>query len=139
MLVSPRRNQRSSWMIERTCIFFVVRRGKQSRRSNRSCAPKTEKVPVLVRSNFHFPFLRTKRRSRWYCSIQLLPRPSLIKKEKRNIGKSRCNPIGACSTFLWRPASQSHRQTICSTISRQSTITRRYPLSRAKKVRRVHN
>ena len=40
-----------------------------SSRSNRSCAPKIEYVPVPVRSALNFPWSRTRRRRRWYCCM----------------------------------------------------------------------
>ena len=42
-------------MIDLRCSFLVVSSGKPSRRSKRACAPKTESVPVPVRSAFGFP------------------------------------------------------------------------------------
>ena len=42
-------------MIDLRWSFFVVRSGKVSRKSKRACAPKTESVPVPVRSSFGLP------------------------------------------------------------------------------------
>ena len=55
MLVSPRRNQSSSWMIDFRCSFLVVTRGKPAPRSKRIWWPNTLSVPVPVRSVLRDP------------------------------------------------------------------------------------
>ena len=63
--VSPRRNQSSSSTTDFRWMLLVVTSGKPSVRSNRSCAPKTESVPVPVRSPLRAPWSRMcRRRSR---------------------------------------------------------------------------
>src|SRR6478672_2459708 len=75
--VSPRKNQRSSWMIDLRWSFFVVSNGKRSRKSKRACAPKTERVPVPVRSPRGAPFSKTSRRRSWYSRIVILNKQEL--------------------------------------------------------------
>src|SRR3989339_872118 len=69
MFVSPRRNHRSSWMMERVWSFFVVSSGKPSLRSSRNCRPNTLNVPVPVRSALLLPFSYTSLRRSRYCFI----------------------------------------------------------------------
>ena len=57
MLVSPRRNQSNSTMIDLRCSFLVVTSGKPSSRSKRIWWPNTERVPVPVRSIVSAPWL----------------------------------------------------------------------------------
>ncbi len=59
MLVSPWMNHSSSWMIDFRCSFLVVITGKPLARSKRICQPKTERVPVPVRSDLSLPFSST--------------------------------------------------------------------------------
>ena len=66
MFVSPFRNHSNSWMIERKCSFFVVSTGKVSPTGNRACAPKTDSVPVPVRSPLARPSLKTSRNKSRY-------------------------------------------------------------------------
>src|SRR3954470_6758265 len=67
--VSPRRNQSSSAKTDRVCTLLVVTSGKPSERSNRIWCPKTESVPVPVRSDFSTPSSRIRvRRSRYDCT-----------------------------------------------------------------------
>ena len=47
-------------MIDLRWSFFVVSSGKLSRKSKRACAPKTESVPVPVRSVRGRPALQNK-------------------------------------------------------------------------------
>lgn len=62
--VSPEMNQRSSSATPRQKTALVVSSGKTSpRRSKRSCAPKSERVPVPVRSPRRFPRAITSRTS----------------------------------------------------------------------------
>src|SRR4051794_23949985 len=73
-------------MIDLRWSFFVVRSGNLSRKSNRAWAPKTDSVPVPVRSSRSAPFSRTRRRRSWYSRMlfqvhsslrrRLLPRPN---------------------------------------------------------------
>src|SRR4051812_13295106 len=68
-LVSPRRNHSSSAKTDRVWTFFVVTSGKPADRSKRIWWPKTESVPVPVRSGFSTPSSRTRvRRSRYCCT-----------------------------------------------------------------------
>src|SRR3954453_7940894 len=68
-LVSPRRNHSSSAKTDRVWTFLVVTSGKPSERSKRIWCPKTESVPVPVRSDFSTPSSRTRvRRSRYCCT-----------------------------------------------------------------------
>src|ERR1700742_3818730 len=53
-------------MMERRCSFLVVSTGKCSRNENRFCGPKTEYVPVPVRSSLNLPSSRTSRSSTRY-------------------------------------------------------------------------
>ena len=55
MLVSPARNQISSWTIDLRCSFLVVTSGKPSARSKRIWWPNTLSVPVPVRSVLRTP------------------------------------------------------------------------------------
>src|SRR6478736_4973607 len=74
-LVSPRRNHSSSPTIERRCSFFVVMAGKPSARSKRIWWPNTLSVPVPVRSDFSWPWVRTwSRRSRYCRTLRSLTR-----------------------------------------------------------------
>src|SRR3954469_5468395 len=69
-LVSPRRNHSSSAKTERVWTFLVVTSGNPSARSKRIWWPKTESVPVPVRSDFSTPSSRTRdRRSRYCCTV----------------------------------------------------------------------
>ncbi len=69
MLVAPRRNQRSSLKIASNRTFLVVTMGKPSRRSYFFWTPKTEMVPVPVRSVLVSPWSRTSRMRSRYCCI----------------------------------------------------------------------
>lgn len=69
MLVAPRRNQRSSLRIASKRTFLVVTIGKPSRRSYFFWTPKTEMVPVPVRSVLVSPFSRTSLIRSRYCFI----------------------------------------------------------------------
>jgi leucyl aminopeptidase len=61
-------------MIERVCSFLVVSSGKPSARSKRICQPKTDSVPVPVRSVLGWPCSSTWRiRSRYGCMGARLP------------------------------------------------------------------
>src|SRR3954453_11567315 len=72
-LVSPRRNQSSSAKTERVWTFLVVTSGNPLERSNRIWWPKTESVPVPVRSDFSTPSSRTRlRRARDCCTTSNL-------------------------------------------------------------------
>ena len=56
-------------MIDLRCSFFVVSSGKLIARSNRICAPNTERVPVPVRSVLVAPRASTvASRSRYWRS-----------------------------------------------------------------------
>src|SRR5207249_9742307 len=57
-------------MIDLMCSFLVVSNGNpgpSSRKSNRVCAPKTDNVPVPVRSLRGRPWSSTSRSRSWYC------------------------------------------------------------------------
>lgn len=69
MLVEPRRNQSSSLKIASKRTFLVVTMGKPSRRSYFFWTPKTEMVPVPVRSVLVSPFSKTSRMRSRYCCI----------------------------------------------------------------------
>src|SRR5207248_2156679 len=64
-------------MIDLRCSFFVVRSGNLSRKSKRACAPKTESVPVPVRSSRRAPWSRTSRRRSWYWRMLVYLHSSL--------------------------------------------------------------
>src|SRR3990172_4226440 len=67
ILVSPFKNQRSSWIILLRYIFFVVSTGNPEDKSKRSCLPNTFIVPVPVRSFLSStPFFRMSSRSSRY-------------------------------------------------------------------------
>src|SRR5689334_6581090 len=75
-LVSPRRNHSSSANTDRVWIFFVVTSGKPAARSKRIWCPKTDRVPVPVRSPFSRPSSRIRRtRSRYCCTASQYLRP----------------------------------------------------------------
>src|SRR5574341_1276373 len=75
MLVSPFRNHSSSWMMDLRCTFLVVSSGNPALRSKRSCAPKTESVPVPVRSFLRAPCSSTWRIRSRYWRIVTASRP----------------------------------------------------------------
>src|SRR6266478_6264442 len=56
-----------------TCSFLVVTRGNPCSRSKRIWWPKTESVPVPVRSRFSRPCLSTCSISSWYWRINEQP------------------------------------------------------------------
>src|SRR5436190_9252691 len=64
-------------MIDLRCSFFVVSSGNLSLKSKRACAPKTESVPVPVRSSRRAPWSRTSRRRSWYWRMLVCLHSSL--------------------------------------------------------------
>ena len=66
MLVSPLRNQSSSWMIDFSGSFLVVSIGNPAARLKRIWWPKIDSVPVPVRSCFSAPSLRIRSSRSWY-------------------------------------------------------------------------
>ena len=59
--------------IDLKCIFFVVRSGNPFLKSNLNCLPKTEYVPVFVRSLFLAPLSSTSCNNSRYCFIYRSP------------------------------------------------------------------
>ena len=84
MLVSPRMNQSSSWMIERVWSFCCEQR-ETLLQIKRICQPKTESVPVPVRSALRWPWSRTWLIGERYCCMQdpLECRDSIAKGQPR--------------------------------------------------------
>src|SRR5262249_14646396 len=105
-LVSPARNQSSSWTIDLRCSFLVVVSGKPSARSKRIWWPNTDSVPVPVRSRFSAPSARIRSISSWYwrmCELRLCRHGAERRLKRAEV--YRCsghpeNPISRCSTRL---------------------------------------
>src|SRR5687768_5814195 len=70
ILVSPRKNHSSSWMMDFKWHFFVVISGKPSDKSKRIWYPNMESVPVPVRSDFLCPCSSTCCMSSRYWRIE---------------------------------------------------------------------
>src|SRR5262249_30511186 len=64
-------------MIDLTCSFLVVTRGKPSARSKRIWWPNTDSVPVPVRSRFSTPLARIRSISSRYWRMLRAPSDSL--------------------------------------------------------------
>src|SRR4051794_15351886 len=116
-LVSPRRNHSSSPNTERVWIFLVVTRGKPARRSKRIWWPKTERVPVPVRSPFSTPSSRTRwRRSRYCCTV-----PTLVERHGSGDRRSRVatDPDLAVDGLHVHPAGPAERGALGGDVRRR--------------------